>query len=150
MNSILKVAARAAGVVAVAGLVASSGQPAYAASPPAPSSMQAAAPKATADEAEAGPAAPKAVVNSSGIQLHSVGFAFPATGRAFPPGPGLDAMAGNCMSCHTPGMILNQPALTRAEWAGEVTKMVKVYHAPVDEADIPAIVTYLASMKVAP
>jgi len=47
-------------------------------------------------------------------------------------------------------MILTQPALTQAEWTGEVTKMVKVYKAPIDEADIPAIVTYLAGLKVAP
>ncbi len=65
-------------------------------------------------------------------------------------GPGADLMAGNCMSCHTPGMILNQPALTRAEWTGGVMKMVKIYKAPIDDADLPAIVTYLASLKVSP
>ena len=101
-------------------------------------------------EAQIGPNAPKAAVEAAGIRLRSVGFEFPSEGRAFPPGPGHNVMADNCMSCHTPGMILKQPALTRADWAGEVTKMVKIYHAPVDEADIPATVTYRASIKGAP
>ena len=47
-------------------------------------------------------------------------------------------------------MILNQPALTQAEWTGEVTKMVKVCKAPIADADIPVIVTCLTSLKVAP
>ena len=47
-------------------------------------------------------------------------------------------------------MILNQPALTRAEWAGEVTEMVNVYKAPVDDADIPSIIAYLAGLNVGP
>jgi len=47
-------------------------------------------------------------------------------------------------------MILNQPALTRAEWTGEVNKMLHTYKAPVAEEDVGAIVTYLASLKAAP
>lgn len=103
-----------------------------------------------AEEAQAGPSAPKTSAEAAGIHLRSVGFSFPTDGRAFPAGPGADLMASNCMSCHTPGMILNQPALTRAEWTGEVTKMVKIYKAPIDDADLPAIVTYLAGLKVSP
>ena len=47
-------------------------------------------------------------------------------------------------------MILNQPALTKAEWTGEVTKMLHTYKAPVEESDVPAIVAYLANLKVGP
>jgi len=97
--------------------------------------------------AAVGPSAPKTEAEAGGIKLRSVGFEIPTAGRAFPPGPHLDAMNNNCMSCHTPGMILNQPKLTRAEWAGEVTKMINVYKAPVDAADVPAIVDYLAALN---
>jgi len=97
-----------------------------------------------------GPNAPKAEADVGGIKLRSVGFEIPTQGRAFPPGPNLEAMTTNCMSCHTPGMILNQPKLTAAEWTGEVNKMIHVYKAPVEEADVPAIVTYLAALKVGP
>ncbi len=152
MNPLRKVAAAVA-VVATVVYVAATAGPKYGPPPtvyPIPAYSQALNKAIAAYEAQVGPNAPKAAAEAGGIRLRSVGFEFPTEGRAFPPGPGKEVMAGNCMSCHTPGMILNQPALTRAEWAGEVTKMVKVYRAPVDEADIPAIVTYLASIKVAP
>ncbi len=107
--------------------------------------------KRIADYAAAvGPTAPKAEVAVDGIKLRSVGFEIPATGRAFPPGPNLEAMNTNCMSCHTPGMILTQPKLTAAEWTGEVNKMIGVYKAPVEGADVPAIVAYLVAMKPEP
>jgi mono/diheme cytochrome c family protein len=104
----------------------------------------------TAYAAAVGPNAPKAETDVGGIKLRSVGFEIPSTGRAFPPGPNLEAMNTNCMSCHTPGMILNQPKLTAAEWTGEVNKMIHVYKAPVEESEVPAIVAYLAALKVGP
>ena len=100
--------------------------------------------------AQTGPNAPAAAADGGGIRLRSVGFELPSNGRALPPGPGAEVVASNCQSCHTPGMILNQPALTQADWTGEVNKMIHVYKAPVDEADVPAIVTYLASLKPGP
>lgn len=101
-----------------------------------------------ADRAQLGPTAAKAAVDVAGIRLRSVGFEFPTEGRPLPPGPGLDVVSASCQSCHTPGMILTQPLLTRAEWTGEVNKMVNVYKAPVDKADIPVIVDYLVALKV--
>jgi hypothetical protein len=44
-------------------------------------------------------------------------------------------------------MVLNQPALPKATWEAEVPKMIKVYKAPIDEADVAAIVAYLAKTK---
>ena len=151
MDALIKVGGMVAAAVVVAVIVTSNGPrptpvaPAY----PIPAYAQAVNAKVAAYAAAVGPAAPKASTDVGGITLRSVGFEFPTAGRDFPPGPGADTMAGNCMSCHTPGMILNQPALTQAEWTGEVNKMVKVYKAPIEEADIPAIITYLASLKVA-
>ena len=83
----------------------------------------------------------KAIAEAVGIRLRSVGFKLPITGRSFLPGAGADQIEAVCKSRHTPGMILNQPALTHAEWDGELTKMVKIYKAPVDGVGIPAIVT---------
>ncbi|WP_456733645.1 hypothetical protein [Bradyrhizobium sp. USDA 3364] len=42
---------------------------------------------------------------------------------------------------------MNQPALSRPVWDSEVRKMIKVYRAPIDESDVPAIVDYLVSTK---
>jgi hypothetical protein len=40
-------------------------------------------------------------------------------------------------------MVLNQPALSKAQWQAEVEKMRLAYRAPVDPKDVDAIVAYL-------
>jgi cytochrome c5 len=62
-------------------------------------------------------------------------------------GPGADAINNNCLTCHSRGMVLNQPAMPQAAWQAEVAKMRNVYKAPVNEADVPAIVDYLVRVK---
>ncbi|HEX3859541.1 MAG TPA: cytochrome c [Pseudolabrys sp.] len=60
------------------------------------------------------------------------------------PGAGLDKVEGNCQACHTLAYIpMNSPYLNAAGWDGEVTKMIKAYGAPVDDADAKAIAAYL-------
>ena len=44
-------------------------------------------------------------------------------------------------------MVLNQPSLSKGEWAGEVHKMVGVYKAPVSPEDQATIIDYLAETK---
>jgi mono/diheme cytochrome c family protein len=62
-----------------------------------------------------------------------------------PAGPGAEAVATNCLACHSPEMILTQPRLTRKVWEAEVEKMAKVYKAPIDAKDVPQIVDYLVA-----
>jgi len=60
-------------------------------------------------------------------------------------GPGLDKVEGNCAACHTLAYIpMNSPFLDAKGWEAEVTKMIKAYGAPVDDADAKAIAEYLA------
>ncbi len=87
------------------------------------------------------------VAEAGALAFKSVSVELPGSDRPFPPGPGVDVMGANCAGCHSPGMILNQPSLSRAAWEAEVKKMINVYKAPVDAADIPAIVAYLAATK---
>ncbi len=61
----------------------------------------------------------------------------------FPVRAGSDAMTANCAACHSPSMILLQPALTTDQWKGEIKKMREVYKAPIDPAAEPAILAYL-------
>ena len=59
--------------------------------------------------------------------------------------PGYELTASTCMVCHSVDYIATQPRGKGKEfWTGEVTKMVNVYGATVQEADRPAIVDYLA------
>ncbi len=61
------------------------------------------------------------------------------------PGPGLDQVAGHCGACHSLDYIqMNSPFLDAAGWNAEVTKMIKAFGAPIDDADAKAIVDYLA------
>jgi mono/diheme cytochrome c family protein len=62
------------------------------------------------------------------------------------PGPGLDKVEANCQACHTLAYIpMNSPFLNAAGWDAEVTKMIKAYGAPIDDADAQAIKAYLAA-----
>jgi hypothetical protein len=58
--------------------------------------------------------------------------------------PGLDKVEGNCGSCHTLDYIqMNSPYPNAALWDAEVTKMIKVFGAPITDADAKEIAEYL-------
>jgi hypothetical protein len=86
-------------------------------------------------------------VTGGGVTLHSVSVELPAGDRIFPGGAKADAINNNCLACHSAGMVLTQPRLSRAEWQAEVEKMRNTYKAPVTAADMPAIVDYLADLN---
>jgi hypothetical protein len=81
------------------------------------------------------------------IELNSVTIELPYGDMAFPPGPGVEAASRNCLFCHSAGMVLYQPALSKEVWTKEVDKMIKIYKAPVNPDDIPAIVDYLMHIR---
>jgi hypothetical protein len=93
-------------------------------------------------------AAEKATVTANGVTLHSVNTKFPDPGRLFPGGSSADAINNNCLACHSIGMVLTQPKMSRAEWQAEVNKMRTTYKAPIADADVPAIVDYLTNLTV--
>jgi len=65
----------------------------------------------------------------------------------FKPGPGADLATANCRTCHSAAYVYTQPPLTRVQWTAEVTKMKKVYGAPIDDANIAPIVDYLLTQN---
>jgi hypothetical protein len=92
------------------------------------------------------PAAAASTISAAGITLHSVSVDLPYGDRTFS-GADAEAINNNCLACHSVGMVLVQPAMTRSAWQSEVQKMRGQYKAPVDEADVPAIVAYLTAHK---
>jgi hypothetical protein len=100
----------------------------------------------------AAPAAASApsVATAGGVTLQSVSLDLPTSDRSFPGGAAADAINNNCLTCHSAGMVLNQPILSRAAWQAEVDKMRGFYKAPIDPKDVDAIVSYLADLKPAP
>jgi hypothetical protein len=101
--------------------------------------------QAQAQQSQPAPTPP--TVTAGGITLHSVSVELPNSDRMFAGDAAAEAINNNCLACHSAGMVLNQPGLTRSAWQQEVEKMCSQYKAPVDEADVPAIVAYLASHK---
>ena len=87
---------------------------------------------------------------SSPMGFTSVKVDLPWGDRSFSGGHEADAINANCLACHSAGMVLTQPHLTKAEWEATVHKMIRTYHAPVDEKDVPAIIDYLTAMKLQP
>ncbi len=71
----------------------------------------------------------------------------PADTVALPAGPGAELVTANCTACHSPEMILTQPRFAKPVWEAEVAKMIKVYKAPIAEADVPKIVDALVGMS---
>ena len=82
------------------------------------------------------------------IELKSVSLDLPESDRMFPAGTGADAINNNCLACHSAGMVLNQPAMSKDAWQSEVNKMINNYRAPVAPEDVATIVEYLATLGV--
>ncbi|TMH31417.1 MAG: cytochrome c [Betaproteobacteria bacterium] len=59
-------------------------------------------------------------------------------------GPGRDKVEANCTACHSLDYIVgNSPFMSRQVWDAEVTKMIKVFGAPISEGDAKEIADYL-------
>lgn len=99
------------------------------------------------------PGFPFALVAIAGIcaaVVHAapVNYQTPDETAAFKPGPNLEVVQANCTACHSADYIQTQPRgekFKRDFWQAEVTKMIKVFGAPIDEPDVDKIVDYLAA-----
>ena len=59
-------------------------------------------------------------------------------------GPGRAQVEAHCASCHSLDyLLMNSPFLDRNGWEGSVTKMIKVFGAPIGADDAKLIVDYL-------
>jgi sulfite dehydrogenase (cytochrome) subunit B len=93
------------------------------------------------------------VITAAGLALAGAGCALaapktyelPDETASFKPGPGMETAQNNCTSCHSTDYVNFQPPKKgQAFWEAEVQKMIKVYHAPIGEADAATIADYLA------
>ena len=77
-----------------------------------------------------------------------ISYALPEETAALKAGPNLEIVQSNCTACHSADYISTQPRGPKFKkdfWQAEVTKMIKVYGAPIADADVPKIVEYLAA-----
>jgi len=92
-------------------------------------------------------AQPPSTISGGGVTLHSVNTGLPFGDRTFSGGARADAINNNCLACHSAGMVLTQPSLSRDDWQDEVNKMRNSYKAPIAQEDVPAIVEYLVNLS---
>lgn len=86
------------------------------------------------------------LVVMDGVRAKPVSYTLPDENAAFKPGPNLETVQNNCTACHSVDYVQTQPKGPKFKkdfWQAEVTKMIKVYGAPIEEGDIPKIVDYL-------
>lgn len=82
------------------------------------------------------------------LQAKPVNYQLPDETAQFKPGPNLDVVQANCTGCHSADYIQTQPRgpkFGKDFWTAEVNKMIKVYGAPIDAADVGKIVDYLSA-----
>ena len=82
------------------------------------------------------------------VSAAPVSYKLPEETAAFRPGPNLEVVQNNCTGCHSADYIATQPRGPKYKadfWKAEVNKMIKLYGAPVADADVPRIVEYLAA-----
>jgi hypothetical protein len=75
-------------------------------------------------------------------------YVLPEEVAVLKPGPNQDVAVNNCTACHSADYIRTQPQGPKFKkdfWQAEVTKMIKVYGAPIDDADAGKIADYLAA-----
>jgi mono/diheme cytochrome c family protein len=86
--------------------------------------------------------------NLAAVRAKPVSYKLPDETAAFKPGPNLEVVQNNCTACHSADYIKTQPQGPKFKkdfWQAEVTKMIKMYGAPIDDADVSKIVDYLAA-----
>lgn len=86
-------------------------------------------------------------IGVTAVQAKPLKITLPEETAAFKPGTNRDVVLNNCTACHSADYIQTQPRgakFGKNFWQAEVTKMIKVYGAPIDDADVDKIVDYLA------
>lgn len=81
------------------------------------------------------------------VRAKPISYVLPAETATLKPGPNMDVAQNNCTACHSADYIQTQPRGEKFKkdfWQAEVTKMINVYGAPIDQADVSKIVDYLA------
>jgi cytochrome c5 len=60
-------------------------------------------------------------------------------------GDGRPNTEAHCNVCHSTDYITMQPKFSKAQWTATVTKMIKVFGAPIPQEDADTIINYLAT-----
>ena len=76
--------------------------------------------------------------------LAKLSVSLPASAALFPPGEAAEIANGQCLLCHSAGMVLRQPRRTEDQWKAVITKMRQAYGAPLPAEQVDPLAAYLA------
>jgi hypothetical protein len=83
---------------------------------------------------------------ASGLAVaETISITLPQDKITLAPGPGADVAQTQCAFCHSLEYITMQPKGPVAQWQGVVTKMIKMFGAPISDANAKVITEYLST-----
>jgi mono/diheme cytochrome c family protein len=75
-------------------------------------------------------------------------YVLPEETAQLDPGPGLEVVQANCLTCHSAEQITTQPrgmANPQAFWSAEIQRTRTIFGGQIDDAAVPAILAYLVA-----
>ncbi|MXN73976.1 cytochrome c [Burkholderia sp. 4701] len=81
------------------------------------------------------------------VRFKATNVSLPSGNASFPPGTGSEIANAQCVMCHSPGMVLRQPALTETEWKATIMKMRSAFGAPIALDQVDDLARYLHTIN---
>jgi mono/diheme cytochrome c family protein len=80
------------------------------------------------------------------LKWKPVTVTLPASTSAFTGDNGAVIANSQCLKCHSAGMILTQPRMTREQWRAEIDKMRNAYGAQLPADQVDQLAAYLSAL----
>lgn len=84
------------------------------------------------------------------LQAGEVTITLPPETGTYKAAPGVELVQANCLMCHSTEYVSTQPPMPRKYWEATVKKMKEKFGAPTPDAQVAALVDYLAATYGAP
>jgi mono/diheme cytochrome c family protein len=79
------------------------------------------------------------------VHAAEVTIALPPETGTYKAGPGVELAQANCLICHSTEYVSTQPPMPRKYWEATVKKMKEKFGAPTPDAQVGALIDYLAA-----
>ena len=79
------------------------------------------------------------------VRAGEVSITLPPETGAYKNAPGVELAQANCVACHSTEYVATQPPMPRKFWEATVKKMKEKFGAPTPDAQVAALIDYLAA-----
>ena len=79
------------------------------------------------------------------VRAGEVSITLPLETGTYKAAPGVELVQANCVICHSTEYVATQPPMPRKFWEATVKKMKEKFGAPTPDAQVAALVDYLAA-----